>query len=109
MVKSRQRESEVNMSAVKATWKNGQVVLEGDAHWPEGRRLLVVEESVADDDEQPDDPETIARWIAEFEAIPPLEMTAEEEAEWQAARKAQRDLEKSTFNERVEELRRMFE
>src|SRR5271170_7757739 len=97
------------MSAVKAMWKNGQVVLEGQVDWPEGRRLVVAEDIVTDDDEQPDDPETIARWLAEFEAIPPLEMTAEEEAEWQAARKAQRDLEKSTFNERAEELRRMFE
>ncbi len=97
------------MSAVKATWKNGQVVLEGQVDWPEGRRLVVAEDTVVEDDEQPDDPETIARWLAEFEAIPPLEMTAEEEAEWQAARKAQRDLEKSTFNERAEELRRIFE
>ena len=78
------------MSAVKARWKNGQVVLEAPADWPEGRRLVVAEEPVDDDNDQPDDPETIARWLAEFEAIPPLEMTAEEEAEWQAARKAQR-------------------
>jgi hypothetical protein len=25
---------------------------------------------------------TIARWIKEFDAIPPLEMTPEEEAQW---------------------------
>ena len=97
------------MSAVKATWKNGQVVLEAPAHWPEGRRLVVAEDPVPDDDNQADDPESIARWIAEFDAIPPLEMSAAEEAEWQAARQAQRDLEKSTFNERADKLREMFE
>ena len=97
------------MNAIKATWKNGQVVLEGHADWPEGRRLVVAEEPVADDDNQAEDPESIARWIAAVDAIPPLEMTAEEEAEWQAARKAQRELEKATFNERAEKLRRMFE
>ena len=97
------------MGAIKATWKNGQVVLETPADWPEGRRLVVAEEPAPDDDNQADDPESIARWIAAVDAIPPLEMTAEEEAEWQAARKAQRDLEKSTFNERADKLREMFE
>ena len=31
------------------------------------------------------DPEAIARWLAAFDAIPPCEMSAEEEAEWLAA------------------------
>jgi hypothetical protein len=97
------------MSAIKAIWNDGQVVLETPADWPAGRRLIVVEDPAPDDDNQADDPESIARWIAELDAIPPLEMTAEEEAEWQAARKAQRDLEKSTFNERADKLREMFE
>jgi len=43
---------------------------------------------VSDDDNQGDDPESIVRWIAAVDAIPPLEMTAAEEAEWQAARQA---------------------
>ena len=73
------------------------------------RRLVVVEDPASDDDNQADDPESIARWIAAVDAIPPLEMTAEEEAEWQAARKAQRDFEKSNFNERADKLREMFE
>jgi hypothetical protein len=70
---------------------------------------VVAEEPAPDDDNQADDPESIARWIAAVDAIPPLEMTAEEEAEWKAARKAQGDLEKATFNARADELRRMFE
>jgi len=40
------------------------------------------------EEEQSNDPEAIARWLAEFDAIPPWQMTAEEEAEWQAARQA---------------------
>lgn len=35
-------------------------------------------------------------------------MTPEEEAEWQAARKAQREFELTTFSERAEKLRRMW-
>lgn len=97
------------MSAIKATWHDGQVVLETPPDWPEGRRLVVLDDPVPGDDIQADDPESIARWIAEFDAIPPLDMTAEEEAEWQTARKAQKDYEKATFNERADKLREMFE
>jgi len=32
------------------------------------------------EEEQGDDPESIERWIAECNAIPPLEMSAEDEA-----------------------------
>jgi len=79
------------------TWKNGQVMLDDPADWPEGCRVVVIRESVPDflgttGDEQADDPESIARWIAAFDAIPPLEMTPEEEAEWQAAREARKVL-----------------
>ncbi len=31
-------------------------------------------------DEQSDDPQAVARWVAAFDAIPPLQMTPEEEA-----------------------------
>jgi hypothetical protein len=36
-------------------------------------------------------------------------MSPEEEAAWQAARQAQKDFEKTTFEERAEKLRRMWE
>lgn len=36
------------MSTIKGRWKNGQVVLDRQVNWPEGRRLLVVEESAAE-------------------------------------------------------------
>jgi hypothetical protein len=61
------------------------------------------------EDEEADDPESIARWIAAFDAIPPLNMTPEEEAEWQAARKAQKEFEKAAFYERADKLRRISE
>ena len=43
------------------------------------------------EEEQSNDPEAIARWLAEFDAIPPWQMTAAEEAEWQAARQSVKD------------------
>jgi hypothetical protein len=84
------------MSAVRATWKNGQVVLEGTPPWPEGRQLVIVEAVPTDiefmtEDEQGDDPESIQRWIDEFRAIPPLPMAAEEEAEMLAWRQKMKE------------------
>jgi hypothetical protein len=97
------------MSSVKATWINGQVVLEGPALWREGSRLLVSEDSLRSDDDREENAESIARWIAEFDAIEPLEMTAQEEADWQAAREAQRELEKTTASVRAENIQRAWE
>ena len=97
------------MSAVRATWKNGQVILEGPAIWPEGSRLVVSEAAGDMQDDREESPEAIAHWIAEFDAIEPLEMTAAEEADWQAARKAQRDHETATANERVKRLEDAWE
>jgi len=102
------------MNVIKATYQNGQFVPDQPVDWPEGKRVVIApadEPSFAQtaDGEQTDDPESIARWIKEFDAIPPLEMTPEEEAQWQAARQAQRELEKATFVERAERLRRMYE
>ncbi|HVS37245.1 MAG TPA: hypothetical protein VMS17_16910 [Gemmataceae bacterium] len=80
------------MSTVKATWKNGQVLLDGPADWPDGRRLVVTEEKAAEvefltEDDQADDPESVERWIEELRALPVPTMTPEQEAEllaWRA-------------------------
>jgi hypothetical protein len=103
------REKEGAMNAVKAKWKNGQVILEGHADWPEGSRLVVAQEAVADDEDGEDDPESIARWIAEADAIPPIEMTEQEEADWQAARQAQRALDIAKSIARADEFQRDLE
>jgi hypothetical protein len=78
------------------TWKNGQIILDEPADWSEGCRVVVtpgksLEVYGMSEEEQSNDPEAIARWLAEFDAIPPWQMTAEEEAEWQAARQAVED------------------
>ena len=101
------------MSAIKGIYKNGQVVLESPADWPDGTEVIVeptVQETVGmTEEEQGDDPESIAAWITEFDAIPPLQMTPEEEAEWQAARQAQKKFEKAQFFDRADKLRGLWE
>jgi hypothetical protein len=100
-------------STLTGVWKNGQVVLDGPADWPEGCRVVVIPQSPPEvlgttGDEQADDPESIARWIAAFDAIPPVEMTPEEEAEWRAAREAQKAYEIARFEERARRIEALF-
>lgn len=111
------------MNAIKSVVRNGQICLNAPANWPEGAEVLIelvspptrhgsAETTLITgmtEEEQGDDPASIARWIAEFEAIPRLLMTPEEEAQGGAARKAQRQFELATSDERAEKLRRMWE
>jgi hypothetical protein len=102
------------VNAINATYLNGQIVLDEPVDWPEGKRLRVVptteEETVGIREEDwPTDPEGIARHLALMDRIEPLEMTPEEEAEWQAARKAQKELEMATWEERTRKIERLFE
>ena len=81
------------MSAVRGIWRNGQVLLEVRANWPEGSPVLVEPISSTPDlemngDLQSDDPDALAKWLAEFDAIPPWEITSKEEEIWQADRRA---------------------
>jgi hypothetical protein len=65
------------MSALKAVWKQGQVVLEGSADWPEGRRLIVQEDVLSaiefmTEEEQRDDEAAVQSWIDDLRALGPL-------------------------------------
>jgi hypothetical protein len=53
------------------------------------------------EEEWPRNPEAIAGWLAWFDSIEPIEMTAEEKAEWRAAREAQKACEIAKFEERA--------
>jgi hypothetical protein len=100
------------MSAIQAMWKNGQIIPVEPVCWPEGCLLRVEPEldlHGASGDIQADDPESVARWIAEFDAVPPLDMTPAEEAAWRQARQAQKELETATFHNRADELRSLIE
>jgi hypothetical protein len=106
------------MNSITATVKNGQIILSHPLRWPDGTELIIKPAESGSrggtmvgmtEEAQGDDPESIARWLAAFDAIPPLVMTPAEEAEWQAARQAQREFEKATFHDRAEKLRSLWE
>ncbi|HEY7425182.1 MAG TPA: hypothetical protein VH682_13205 [Gemmataceae bacterium] len=102
------------MNAIKGIVQNGHIVLDKPADLPEGCRVLVepiVEEAtfgICEEDWQ-DTPEAIAAWLQWYDTLEPLQLTPQEEAEWQAARQAQNEREKTAFAERAEKLRRMWE
>jgi hypothetical protein len=101
------------MNAVKGTVQNGQIVLDHPAELPEGCRVIVepiTEESFGTREEDWEDtPEAVAAWLKWYDSLEPLQGSPQEEAEWQAARQAQREREKAAFEERAEKLRRMWE
>lgn len=95
---------------MRATWKGGRVVVDDTTavDWPEGCELVVqpMPVHVSEDDIESSDPAAIARWVAEFDRIPPVEFTAEEEHAWQTARQTQREFELRTFQQRAEQIER---
>jgi hypothetical protein len=99
-----------DQKTLTGTWKDGQILLDEPVDWPEGCRVVVAPAEPSEvhgmvEEEQSDDPEAIAKWLAEFDAIPPWQMSAEEEAEWQAARQAVKDYTIAKMNERFSEDR----
>ncbi len=68
-----------------ATWKNGQVILDGPADWPEGCKLRVAAISTPaepigiPDDQWPRDPQGIAELLKRMDQIEPFDMTPAEE------------------------------
>jgi hypothetical protein len=96
------------MTPIRATWTNGQVVLEGSADWPDGARLLVlaappVEVQFLTETEQADDPQSIQQWIDELRSIPPLPVTAEQQAESAAWRQQVRAFNLDAVRRQMEE------
>jgi len=55
-------------------------------------------------DEQSDDPEAVARWIAAFGDIPPLQMNPDEEAAWRSARATQKQIDATAIERLVDSL-----
>lgn len=86
------------MKSIQAIWKNGRIIPEEPLDWPEGTSLSIqaVEipserECVPEADLMGNDPESIARWLAAYEALPTIPMTDAEEAEWKAARQSMKE------------------
>jgi hypothetical protein len=80
------------MNAIAGTYQQGRIVLQSPVDWPEGSRVevMLVEPGIGKigmtEEEWPSDPQGISELLARMDQCEPLEMTAEEEADWAAWR-----------------------
>ena len=98
------------MNTMMGTYLDGQIVPDSVPSWANGVRI-VMEVDVAScepTDDQGDDPESIARWLAWYDALEPLILTAEDEQRIADARKDHRERELATWGERNEKLEQLF-
>jgi hypothetical protein len=102
---------EKTMNAVKGTWKNGRIVLDRPIDWPDGCRLAIAplpeEETLGIREEDwPTTPEAMADWLSWYDSLEPLEITADEEAEFEAWRQK---LKKYSIAKTQERIAGLFE
>lgn len=102
------------MTMLKAIVKDGKIELDAPGDWPEGTKVRIepISPSMSigiRDEDWPDTPEGIARLLASMDRIGSLDMTAQEEAGWAAARMARKDYEKARFDEHADPLAKDWE
>jgi hypothetical protein len=90
------------MNVILSVVKNGRVEVDAPPDWPDGTpvRVELGLNGKATDEERPETPEEIEEWIRRFRAIEPIEMTAEEEASWEADRQAQKEFDNAAARDR---------
>ena len=101
------------MIAIEGTVMNGQIVLDEPGKLSEGTRVDVMPVGTrpirSEVEEGPMTPQEIESVLAVINQSEPLLLTPEEAARWKADLMAQRDYDKSSFAERAEKLRSMWE
>jgi hypothetical protein len=102
------------MPPLTGTVKNGQIVLDEAADLPEGTRVEVLPVEAAPalgmrEEDWPTTPAGIAALVARMDQLEPGWLSPDDEAAWKAARQAQKDYEKATFDEWSEKVRRAWE
>ena len=105
------------MTTIRTIVRDGRIRLDEPLDLPEGSEVEVTLRPLngemgltgMTDEEQGDSPEAIARWIAEFEAIPaPIMSDAEWEA-WQKRRQEDREWEFAHEEERHQKIMKSLE
>ena len=107
------------MISTTGTYQHGTVILDQPVNLPEGAHLRVTLDSPdappGDDEDRlgdgrpwPKTPEEIEAYLAEMDAIPSLEMSDEEFAQWEARRKKEREWQKAQFPKWVKDAARAF-
>jgi hypothetical protein len=102
------------MGAITGRVEHGLVVLDEPASLADGSRVVVqpiesTEPLGLSESEWQDTPEAIADWIAWYDSLEPVELSANDEQAIAAHRQRQQELAKSAFDERAERLRKIWQ
>ena len=98
------------MEAIRATWKNGQIVPDTPVDWPEGCRLRVepdteqAETSEMREEAWSNTPEAIADWLAWYDSLEPLIFTPDERADLAAWRRQVKEYTIANMHKDIEGL-----
>jgi len=98
------------MSAIHGTFVDGMIIPDAQPGWVNGTRVVMQAEEDRigiSEEEQDDDPDSIARWLAWMDSLRPF-LTPEEEAEWQKARAERKAWELVHWEERARQLEKLF-
>ena len=98
------------MTTIKATIKGGRLEVDAPADWPDGTEVEIhpLEHSGTIGSEIMS-PEEINKTLAAIDLMEPFDVSADEQASWDADRKARKEREKAEFAEHAEKLRRAWE
>ena len=103
------------MTMIKATIRNGRIEHQERVPLPDGTEFMIplpngkLKDVMPGEEDWEDTPEAIEKWIADFQAIPPLKFTPDELKALEADRLARKEWEKAHFFEEAERLRKMWE
>ncbi len=82
----------MSTGTIEGTYHAGRVDLDKQVDWPEGCRVRVALEYGMREEDWPDTPGNREEILRRMEAVEPLELTAEDEAEIAAAHTAMREV-----------------
>lgn len=100
------------MKTILGTVHNGQIIADQPVEWPEGCRVVIEpaankerEETLGIREEDwPTTPEALANWLAWFDSLEPVKLSAEEEADWEAWRQKIREYTIANMDKDIEGL-----
>ena len=100
-------------SVITGRVEKSLIVLDEPGPLPEGSRVVVqpIERAEAlglSESEWQDTPEAIADWIAWYDSLEPIELSTADEQAIEAHRQRQKDVAKSTCDERAERLKNQW-
>ena len=96
------------MPSIHGTFIDGKIVPDNPPDWPNGKRVVIEPVAHPDfemmtDEDQGSDPESIARWIALVDSIPPTDYSPLDDPEVIAWRQKMREFNMEAMRKKMQE------